>query len=93
MKTLLKFEPPLPDPNNKVINQWVTDRAPNSEPDLFDATGRSDGPDYMGRTYDRGADTFSTLPTPTKTRRELLKEQDKTTWTTEDIAEALQELL
>ena len=86
MKILLKF-----DGSNKVINQWVTDRAPRSEPDLFDATGRSDGPDYRGRTYDRGADTFSALPTPVKTRRQELKEN--LSWNDVERDEAIRELL
>ena len=87
MKTLLKF-----DANDIVIAQYHTDHEP--EPGLFDATGRVDGPDYMGRTYDSRTDTFSAPPDPpTPTRREQLIAKDKSTATIEDIFEAQQELL
>ena len=81
---LLKF-----NPSNKVINQWSTDHQP--EPGLFDATGRSDGPDYMGRTYSSGTDTFSPRITVSQTRREELKA--KAVWTAIDRDDAIRELL
>ena len=86
MSVLLKL-----DSNKKVIAQWETDHEP--EKGLFDATGRSDGPDYMGRTYNPGTDTFSPPIIPPTTKREELKAKDKSTATLEDIFEALQELL
>jgi len=84
MSVLLKF-----DGSKKVIAQWDTDHAP--ENGLFDATGRSDGPDYMGRTYNQGTDTFSSPIVPSKTRRQQLKEN--LTWTDAERDEAIRELL
>ncbi len=86
MMILLKL-----DGSKKVIAQWNTDHA--VEPGLFDATGRTDGPEYVGRTYIPGSDSFTVPPIPPKTKAELLKTKDKSNWTTEDIAEALQQLL
>lgn len=83
MMKLLKF-----DRNLKVVNQWITDHAP--EPGLFDATNRTDGPKYMGRTYDPGLDSFSPLVTPTQTRRQQLK--DQLTWTDAERLEANDEV-
>ena len=84
MLILLKF-----DISKKVIAQWNTDHAP--EPGLFNATNRNDGPDYMGRTYNPGLDSFSPFVAPDKTRRQELKE--KPTWTDAERDEALRELL
>jgi len=84
MSTFLKF-----DSNDTVINQWESDH--KVEPSLFDATGRGDGPDYMGRTYDSATDTFSPVIVLPKSRRQLLKE--KLVWTPADRDAALRELL
>ena len=74
------------DSNKVCVNQWNTDHRVSAA--NFDATGRSDGPDYMGRTYDDVADTFSTLPIPPLTRAEELKAL--TPWTASDRNEALE---
>ena len=46
-----------------------------------------------GEEWDPTTKAVITSPIPSLTKREQLKAKPKATWTTEDIAEALQELL
>ena len=47
----------------------------------------------VGYAYNEGDGSFTAPPAPAPTKRDQLKAKPKATWTTEDIAEALQELL
>jgi len=83
------------DQNKKVKAQWSIEDSNISkdkpEPNLFDVTGRPDGPNYMGRTYIPASDSFTPFVLPPKTKSELLKA--KTTWTATDRDNAIRELL
>jgi len=78
------------DENRKVIAQR-RDRDVILE-EWTDLSDHPDGPNFMGRIYDEGTDTFGPpQPLPPKTRRLLLKE--KKTWTVADRNEAIRILL
>jgi len=80
------------DGNKKVINQWKSDVKPKQAD--MEVTGRSDGPDFMGRTYDDAADTFSApLPPGPPSRAQEIIDETPVGKTLPDIYEACQEIL
>ena len=64
---------------NKVIAQIESDKL---RPGFFDATDRPDGPDYVGRTYTPGTDTFSAPVVDPPSARQVLA--DKAVWSQAD---------
>ena len=74
----------------KVVDQFQgTDH--DLKPGQLEVTGRSDGPDYMGRTYNAGTDAFSPrIVYPETPRRQLINNRN---WNAADRDNAIRELL
>ena len=81
------------DAGNICIAEGRHDGSDLPDPTYMDVTGRDDGPQFMGRTYNARTDSWSARPADPVDPLDSLRAKDPATWSDEDRSRALQFLI